>query len=100
MLKQGELIALSEEELELVIGGVDPGKGKEISVRVELPSGDVVEIQCLSDITVEKFLEKIADVWKGSVSLTFGMHFMQDERTLYSYEVHNGNLISASPIIY
>jgi hypothetical protein len=93
MKEQEELIALSEEELELVTGGGDPNT---IKINLSLLAGGTMQVDCDSNAQVSVFREivsKCMDVPAKKLALMFQKQIMYDNKTVESYGVANDSTV-------
>jgi hypothetical protein len=95
LIKQEELIALSEEELELVIGGKDPDADKPF-IYVKLLTGDHKRVLFTDGMLVRELREIIANcqgIQIEQVRLTFAGRQLEDGFPLASYGVQRDSTI-------
>ncbi|MDR1253914.1 MAG: ubiquitin family protein [Oscillospiraceae bacterium] len=98
MMKQEELIALSEEELELVIGGVDPAGSEEIQIFVKF-QGKPQLMRVNRGMTVNDLIAKVAEGLPGipveAIRLTCSGKQLIDGQVLGDSVVANGTVFAA-----
>ncbi|MDR1253912.1 MAG: hypothetical protein LBJ95_02720 [Oscillospiraceae bacterium] len=95
MIKQ-EVVALSEEELELVIGGANPDKDDNITVFIILTTGKTASFTCGRSMTVmdlKKLIAKCYGIVGDGIRLVFQGKQLEDVDTLSSCGVERDSTI-------